>query len=278
MNLNLEMPINSVSFGQISFGLTHELFKRGISPSIFPIGQADLSVYDKASDDYKNWLSSCINGSLKKYKKDYPYFKLWHINGAHSKVSNPSFCLTFMETDQITEFETNILNSYDKIFVTSQFTKRVFEDYGVRSPVVFCPMGFDNIHFNKLENQKVLEGGVTFSIFGKFEARKAHKKVIQAWIKKYGGNPKVRLHTYIQNNFLRPEQQNAVYSDIFENQRPPFNVTIFGFQPTNSEMNGHYNATNIVLDMSGGEGISLGSLTCIALGSQGVVLNCSAMK
>ncbi|MEK6880900.1 MAG: hypothetical protein AABY22_14870, partial [Nanoarchaeota archaeon] len=174
--------------------------------------------------------------------------------------------------------ETNILNSYQKIFVTSQFTKRVFCDYGIRSPVIFCPLGFDNIHFSRLENQKVLDDCVVFSVFGKFEARKAHKKVIQSWIKKYGANPKVRLHTYIQNNFLRPEQQNAVYSEIFENQRPPFNVTIFPFQPTNSLMNGHYNATNIVLDMSGGEGISLCSLTCIALGSQGVVLNCSAMK
>ena len=126
MNLNLEVPINPVSFGQLSVNITHELFKRGISPSVFPIGAPDLSAFDKVSEDYKNWLSAAINGSLKKYKKDYPYFRLWHINGAWEKVSNPSFLLTFVETDQITDVETNILNSYQKIFVTSQFTKRVF--------------------------------------------------------------------------------------------------------------------------------------------------------
>lgn len=278
--LNLESAWNSLSFGGISWGIAKCLFDKKILPNIFPIGgNVDISAFDQTNDEFKLNLQNGINNSLKKYKKDLNYLRAWHINGSWHKVSEPSYLLTFSECDQITDTEVNILNSYSKVFVTSTFSKQVFEDYGVKVPVVYTPMGFDSTHFKKLDKPRPLGNDVVvMSAYGKFEGRKNHKEVIQTWLKHYKNNHKVRLHLFVTNPFLKQEQMNAIYSDLFQNERPPFNVTIFGFQPTNSLMNECYNATDIVLDLSGAESISICSLTCIALGKTGVILDASGMK
>lgn len=277
--LNLESAWNQLSFGNISYGIGNELCERDIKTNIFPIGgNVDIGVFDKISDKFKSYLQDNVNNALKKFKRSYPYFRIWHINGSWHKISEPSNLLTFHECDALTDIEVNILNSYSKVFVTSTFSKQVFEDFGVKCPVVYVPMGFDSVHYYKTDKPRPLGDAIVFSIIGKFEARKHTKKTIQTWIKKFGGNHKYRLHLLITNPFFKPEQMNAVYADIFGGQRPPFNITILGFQGNNTLMNECINTTDIILDCSGGETISIPSLTCACLGKQGVILDATGMK
>ncbi|MDP2692400.1 MAG: hypothetical protein Q8O88_02025 [bacterium] len=278
MNLNCEFPINGLSFGAIAHGITTQLFERGISPNIFPIGNPDLSVYDKASEDYKLWLQGCLNKATTRFKKDFPGLKLWHITNSWHKISNKQSLLTFFELDQITDTEKNILNQQDKIFVTSTETKQVFEDYGVTVPVIYTPMGFDPIHFKRLNKQYFNDGSIVFSLFGKFEKRKHTEKVVRNWVKRFGGDRRYRLHLHIHNVFYNEQQIQATYQKMFDGKNPPFNVQIYPFLKNNSLLNDAFNVTNIVLDMSGGESISLPSLHCVALGKHAVIHHCSAMK
>lgn len=278
--INLEAAYNSLSFGNISFGITNELSNRNIETNVFPIGgNVDISAFDKASENYKQYLQNGVNNAIKKYKKNIPYLKIWHIAQSWHKISEPSYLLTFHELDQLSDIEVNILNSYSKIFVTSTFSKQVFEDYGVKTPVIYVPMGFDSVHYSRLNKPRPLGDNIIIhGIFGKVEKRKRTQQTIRAWIKKYGGNHNHRLHLHINNPFYKPEEMNGIFNQIFEGQRPPFNVTIFGFQPTNTLMNECYNAIDIVIDMSGGESIGLGPLTSIAIGKHGIINNNSGMK
>ena len=280
MIFNFEAPVNNLSFGNVCFGLSYEFFKRGISPNHFIIGQgADLSAFDKVEEDYKLYLQSCINKAFRNFKKNQPYFRLWHIfSGSWSKVSEPSYILTFHETDSLTDIEVNILNSYNKIFVTSSYSKKVFEDYGITSPVVHIKMGLDTLHYKPTNKKYFDDGRIVTSIFGKFEKRKKHKIAIQGWIKKFGGDKKYFLHLYIHNSFYKPEDMNKVYAEVFNNQPPPFNVQIFPFQPTNSLFNDCLNATDIVIDLSGGESISIPTLTALYLKKHVVAHYCTVMK
>lgn len=280
MELNLETPLNSLSFGQVGYGILNELYNRNIFPNLFPrMGQVDIKVFDKATDRFKQQLQIGLNKAPAVFKKNCPYLNIWHIHGGSwSRISEPSFLLTFHELDSITDSERNILNSYNKIFVASKFTKEVFENNGVTSKVVFVPLGIDKTQYFKVNKPFLSKQATVWSIIGKFENRKHTKKAIQGWLKLYSGNPLHRLHLFVNNPFFAPEAMNQIFADVFDNKALPSNVILFGHQPSNSLMNDAFNATDIIIDMSGGEGLSLPSLTCLALGKHGVIHNCSAMK
>lgn len=278
MNFNLNLPLNTLSFGFCSYNILQELYKRGISPNLFPIGdKIDIEAYDKAAEDFKFYLTSCSNKSRKHFSRKLPALKLWHINGAENSVSNKTSLLTFYELDAPTEVELNILNNQEKVLVTSQETKGVFEKFGVQPEVIYCPLGFDKQNFYTTGKKYYEPSVIVFGIFGKFEKRKHHEKAIKAWIKKYGGNPNYVLHTHIYNPFFRPEDNNNILARIFEGGTKPFNVNTLPFQRTLSELNDSFNAINIVMDMSGGEGFSLPSFHCVGLGKHAVIHNCSGM-
>lgn len=272
--LNFEGVINPLSFGWISFGLAKELFNRNVKFTFFPIaGNQDWSAFDNTKEDFKQYVNSSSENNVNLFNINNPSLKLWHINPQSlpklSKTHNS--LLTFHELDSLTSEEVSILNSFDSIFVTSTYSKNVFESCGVQSPVFYVPMGLDSEVFYDLGKPRPFPETIVFSIFGKWEKRKWTTKTIQAWVSKYGNNAKYKLHCYITNPFFKPEQMNQVFAQIFENKPKPFNVDLFPYLPTNSHLNAAYNSTDIVIDMSGGESISLPSLNCIAMGKHGVV-------
>lgn len=272
--INFEGVINPLSFGYISYGIAKEFIKRKIDFNFFPIsGNVDWGTFDTAPEDIKNYINNSANNSLKQFNINNHSFKIWHINPQSIPKMSKKFnsILTFHELDTLTDEEVCILNSFDKVFVTSTFSKNVFEDFGVKSKVVYAPMGIDTDVFFDLKKPRIYNNIIVFSIFGKFEKRKRQLETIQAWITKYGGNPAYKLHCYVSNPFYKPEQMNQVFAQIFQNKPKPFNVDLFPYLPNNSTLNDAYNSTDIVLDMSGGESISLPSLNCVAIGKHAVV-------
>ena len=81
--MNLNVPINQVSFGQVSIGLLREIFSRKESVNIFPIGQQlDLSS-NEPDKSFSDWLNTCLKNSLSSYSRKDKGLKLWHLNGGH---------------------------------------------------------------------------------------------------------------------------------------------------------------------------------------------------
>lgn len=278
--LNLECPLNSLSFGQISYGITEWLFRNNYDVNLFPISNnCDLSAFDKAPAGYEDWLRKSISNSLTNFKKTYPTLKIWHIHsGGHlGVVGTKQYLLTFHELDSLTETEVNILNQQEKVFVTSNYSKNIFEKYGVTVPVIYAPMGFDAIHTHTVPKKTITGNPITISVFGKAELRKHTFRVIKILAEKFGNNPNYRVNLHTHNSFFKNEEMIAMYNAVFNNQKP-WNMTIYGFLPTNSHMNEAFNMCDIVVDMSGGESISIPSMCCVALGKHAVIHNCTAMK
>ncbi len=115
-------------------------------------------------------------------------------------------------------------------------------------------------------------------INAKYErTRKSHDQVIRNWLAKYGNNRNHRLHLAIWNPFFNMEQNNAIAMNLMQGKTYD-NVQFMPFSKTLGELNELFNCANIVLDLSGGEGFSLGSFHCLGLGKHGLIHNCSAMK
>lgn len=277
MNINADLPLNTLSFGFCSYNILYELYRRKINPNLFS-PQIDLGAYDKAEEDFKFYITSCTSKSKRYYSRKYPCFKLWHLNGSENSVSNQTSLMTFYELDSPTDVEINVLNNQHSVLVSSNETKKVFEEYGVRTPVTYCPLGFDSQNFFKTSKTYYPPEVVVFGIFGKFEKRKHHEKAIRAWCKRFAGDRRYVLHTHIYNPFFRPEDNQQILGRILEGRPKPFNMNVLPFMKTLSELNECLNAVNIVIDMSGGEGFSLPSFHCLGLGKHGIIHNCSAMK
>jgi hypothetical protein len=278
--LTVDAPINPLSMGQIAFGVCHELLNQGIDLNLVPkMGNYQLDAFDKNCDEFKNKLNQIVNGHLVNFDHNAPCLSIWHLQGSQYKLSNKyNSLLTFHELDRIEVAEKNILNSFNSVFVTNEGSKRVFEEGGVTVPIHVIKLGIDETQTYNLNKTYFDDGSCVFTIMGKFENRKHTKKAIQGWCKKFGNNNLYRLHLFVTNPFFKPEQMNAIFADTFGGQAPPYNVKIFPYQPLNSQINDALNATDVILDLSGGEALSLPSLNAVALGKHALIHNCTAMK
>lgn len=275
LNFSLNLPFNSLSFGQVSYAIVREIYKRGLAPCIFPIGtNVDLGAYKK-DDDFNLWLQSCINKSIKRHDRNNPTVKLWHINGSLESFSKDQILITFNELDSLTEFEINILKNQKLVFVTSNYTKQVFEDHGLNN-VKYLPLGFDSENFYKINHQIKDEGVVNWGVYGKAEPlRKVHDKIIRGWLKKFGNQKGHILNLAIYNPHLKPEDNEKLVHQILEGKKY-WNINLIPWMQTNIEYNQFINNNDIVLSPFRGEGRDLPTFHSVGLGKHCLSLRAHA--
>lgn len=271
----LNLPINNVSFGQVSIGLLREIRKRGLNPDIFLIGdKADVTTQNQ-DPEFNKWVSERIQDAADRHDRSIPVFKLWHLNGSLNAFSKKQTLLTFHETDSPTKTEINIARNQDNLLVTSRYTKSVFEQYGVN--VNCAPLYFDSFNFWRKEKQYFRDDRIVFNLCGKFEKRKHHAKIIQAWAKRFGKDKRYYLQCAIYNSFLKPEDNERLFTEIL-NGEVYFNIQYLGFMQSNSLYNEYLNSGNIIIGMSGGEGWGLPEFHSVAIGKHGVILDAHGYK
>jgi hypothetical protein len=278
MTLNFSAPANNLSFGYVSYQILRQLWLKKIDVNFFPIGNTlDFSSFDKAEPEFIQWAQNASAKALKEYSSKDPVFRLWHIQGSHESIGAGNNLFVFHECDALTPTEVNILNNQKSILVSSKYTKEVFEEYGVKVPVHFIPLGFDDIHFKKTDRKYYGDNVTAWGVFGKAEKRKAHLEVIRAWVKKFGNNKDHILHTSIFNPFLSEDQNKGILNQILEGKNY-FNVVNLPYVKTLSEHNDVLNSINIVLDLSLAEGWSLPSYHAVCLGKHAILHNATAIQ
>lgn len=271
---SLTLPYNSVSFGQVSTAISREIYKQGFAPCIFPIGQIDLNC-QKQDSEFSMWLQSCLNRAQKCHDRNNTSVKLWHINGLMESYSKDQIAITFLETDTCSETEANVLNQQKTVFVTSNFTKQVMEEAGVKN-VKYLELGFDKDNFYDTKKNYLNPETIIFGLAGKLEiCRKAHEKILRGWVKKYGNNRQYMLHAAIYNPFLKPEDNQNLLGQIFEGKRY-WNVNILPYMQTNAEYNDFINSIGIMLALSRGEGRDLPAFHAVGLAKHCVGLRAHA--
>lgn len=272
MAFALNLPINSVSFGQVSFNILREVYARQIAPCIFPIGNPDVSA-QKIDQDFAFWLQSCINKSNKIHRRDNNIFKLWHVFDSMSSFSKEQVLLTFLETDSVTEMESNILRNQKQVFVTNNYTKEVMGEAGLTN-ISYLELGFDYNNFYRVNKKIYNEDVVVWGLFGKLENRKHTIKALRAWIEVYGNNPNHRLHAAITNPFLKAEDHQNILRQVFDKEY--WNVNILPSVKTNAEYNDIINSVHIVIGLSGGEGFDMPVFHSVGLGKHCIGLRAHA--
>ncbi len=273
--LSLHLPINSVSFGQVSFPITKELIKRGKEFCLSPIGPIDTSSH-KTDDETNLTIQKASGRFLSTHNRSNPIFKLWHLNGSMESFSNKQVLLSFYELDAPTREEVNIVNNNHKVLFTSEYTVNVFKSLGCNN-VEYVPLGFDADNFQVKNKKYFNDDRITFNIVGKLEKRKNHAKMIRSWVNKYGNNPQYSLQCAVFNPFIKAEDNNKLIGQVLEGKKY-FNVQFLGFMQKNEVYNDFLNSADVILGMSGGEGWGLPEFHSVALGKHAVIMNAHGYK
>lgn len=273
--LNLEAPLNRVSFGQVVFNLVEAARNLGVNLSFIPEGKIDLSAFD-VTQERLDYIQGSVKTSFAHDRTD-PVIRFWHINGLNRSYSDKRIGFTFHETDRLTPTEAKILDQMDLVIVTSEYTKQVFEQYS-KTRVEVVPLGFDSVHFKLLEKNKTLQDKIVFGLVGKLEARKATTRIINLWAKTFGNNPRYLLNAFVSNAHLTDDDYKNQVVGALEG-KVYSNINFLPFMAKNSEFNLAVNSIDIDLSgMSLAEGWNLPAFQAIALGQQAIVLNAHAHK
>jgi len=273
MSLTFNVPINSVSFGQVSTALLRHCFQNKIDINLFPIGNVDLSSQDE-DKEFFDYIKKSIDSALVSHDRTKPSFKLWHLNGGYESFSEKQVLLSFYELDSPTNFELNVARNNKTLF-SSKETCETFKKLGVDCE--YLPLFFDSHNFKNTGKKYFPDDRIVFNVVGKFEKRKHHHKMISSWVRKFGNNAKYALQLSVFNPFMKPEDNEALLKNAVNNTQY-FNVNALGFMQKNSSYNDFLNSGSIVLGMSGGEGWGLPEFQSVCLGKHAVILNATAYK
>lgn len=274
-NFATSAPFNNLSFGNVAVAISREFYKRGLYPSIFPIG-GGVDISSQVGDEgFNRWLSNGINNAQKYHSRDNPTLKLWHVGGSLESPSKKTHLLTFYECNDPTPTEVNILKNQDKVYLTNQYSVDIIRSHGVNAEL--APLGFDSHNFRQLEKRPVIDGVMTTLLLGKAENRKNTFRQLSLWSKRYGNRREYRLNVAIANSFLKPEHLDALINQALEGKKY-WNINFLPFMATNAEYNSYLQSGQIVLAASSAEGFGLGEYHATALGAWPVALNAHAFK
>lgn len=273
MSLILNVPLNSVSFGQVGFGLLDEARKQNLDTKFLPISHVDLSTIT-VDEDFKKWVELAQVNALENISKDDSEIRIWHLFEGYTRHSNKSKLISFYELDSPTRIELNIAKNTD-LYFTSKYTCEVFKEKGANAN--FVPLAFDKKHFYKTDKTYYKDGRIVFGVLGKFENRKHHQKMIKAWLKKFGNDKRYMLQCAVYNPFFEKQMNENIFRSLLEGKNY-FNINFIPWIQTNRMYNDFLNSNNIVLGMSGGEGWGLPEFHSVGIGKHAVILNAHGYK
>jgi glycosyltransferase involved in cell wall biosynthesis len=273
MNINLELPINGLSFGQVSFGLLKEFFNRKFLPNLFPIGQVDLQAYD-IDKPFFDWLQFCCQKAHANFSRKFPTIRLWHLIESERRLSDKTILWTFHETDSLTKTEKNIIRNNDLVLFSSNYSYEIAKSEGLEN-VGVCHPYFDS-HNVKEDNNIQKIDAINFLLIGKFEKRKHTRKIIRIWKKLFGNDKRYRLNCLIDNPFIQKDQWSEILNEVFEGS-VPWNVNLISRQDKNSDVNKLMNSCDIDLSgLSGAEGFNLPLFNMLSLNKVCVAMDAHA--
>lgn len=275
-NLIYKGAINSLSFGNVSYNILRELYRKHINVAFFPFGDnLVFDAFDKIDPDFHKWIVASSQNRFHLMDKDYHTLCQWHLNGSESRVSRRQTLLTFYETDEPTDVETSIAKLQDNCAFSSKHAAEIFKAKGCDN-IHTIPMGFDE-DFHETD-ESYLPNKIHFGLMGKFEKRKNTAQIIKNWAKQYGNNYDYQLSCCITNPFFKPEQMNQVLGQCLDGKSYG-NINFLPHLKTNSEVNEFINAIDIDLSgLSGAEGWNLPAFNSSALGKWSIVMNHTSHK
>jgi glycosyltransferase involved in cell wall biosynthesis len=209
MDINFFAPVNDLGYGLAAFNILLNLVKQGHKISWFPIGQT------RADSKYHPLLKECVTNA-QMFNPDAPCVRVYHQNLLAERVGRGSaFGFPFYELDTFTDVERHHLQSVDGIIVASKWARDILSQNGVSTPAWVVPLGVDTEIFSPDTGYVVPHKETVFFTCGKYEIRKGHDFLCEAFNKAFTPGDNVKLVLNCENPFIG-EQKNREWAEYYK--------------------------------------------------------------
>jgi glycosyltransferase involved in cell wall biosynthesis len=208
--INITAPINQLGYGIASLNIVKSLHNAGCEVSLFPIGNVSVNAPDISI------IQSSINNA-KFFDPNAPSLLIWHQNGLHQHVGRgPQIGFPIFELDTFDDLEHHHIQSCDNLFVCSQWAKDIVLNHSrptrwgdrlADDDIFVVNLGVDQEIFTP--QQIVKKNKVVFFNCGKWEIRKGHDILIEAFKIAYDQNKNIELHMMCTNPFNSLKEEQA---------------------------------------------------------------------
>lgn len=188
-DLNLMAPVNTLGYGVVGFNILKSLVEAGVKVAWWPIGGVEIE--DQANGPL---LQTCINNQ-QFFKNDAPSLRIFHqFSMAESIGNGRRIGWPIFELDTFNDMEKHHLMSLSQIVFCSQWAKEAFLSQNIHYiyPPLVVPLGVDRTIFHENYNLRQSDDFVFVSI-GKWEVRKGHDVILEAFNRTFRKDDKVKL-------------------------------------------------------------------------------------
>lgn len=272
MFVNLVAPINQLGYGVVGCNVLKALHEAGHTVSYFPIGNPNWDC-DLPFVKITNQQSKMLNG-------DAPSIRIWHQNdmamfpGGGERIGWPIF-----ELNKFNDHERHHLELVDRLFVCSEWAKQVLVDAKIdvdRIDVV--PLGVDPSVFYVDEDAQSrrpywTRDKTVFMNAGKWEVRKGHNELLEAFCKAFKPDDPVELWMMNDNPFIK--LGNEAWKTKYISSTMGSNVRLRSRVRSQAELRAIYNQVDFGVFPAHAEGWNLEPLEMMACGVPSIVTNYS---
>ena len=271
MNINLMAPINQLGYGVAGLNILKSLQKQ-CEVSLFPIGQPQVT--NQAAADA---VTKGIEAS-KLFDSQAPCIKIWHQNQMADRIGSGKFIgFPIFELDTFSDIETHHLDACNELFVCSEWAKdvvisnlyRLYKRLDLTKNVHVVPLGVDTEIFKPVKSTQK-EKTIFFNC-GKWEVRKGHDILIEAFKKVSDNNKDIELWMMCTNPFNSPEEE-AQWHQLYNHPQ----VRIIPRAETQQEVYSIMSKVDCGVFPSRGEGWNLELLELMSCGKHVIATNYSA--
>jgi len=270
-NINLMCPIGYTGYGITSLNILQELSRRAFV-SLFPIGKPS----GLNSEDQINLINHTLKNS-RYFDSTAPCVKIWHQNDLASRIGSGSYCsFPFFELDTLSEIETHNINSCDKVFTATNWSKNILEKNGVTIPIVVCPLGVDSSIFSvRPKNTDIQTDKYIFFHIGKWEKRKSQDVILNCFEKAFSEKDNVELWLFPHNPFLN-EHEMRYWINMVKYNKLSNKIQIFNRFDTQYELAATIANADCGIFVSRAEGWNNEILESMSMNKPCIVTNYSA--
>ena len=275
MKLNLQAPINQLGYGVAGLNILKALYEEEVEVSFFPIGQPQVTNEEDAYAVRRGMRLA------QTFDPQAPCVKIWHQNQMAERIGSGKFIgFPIFELDTFNELEKHHLNSCDELMVCSQWAKQVCLDQLYMSPnghsyldadakVHVVPLGVDAELFPPAPARQ--DNKTIFFNCGKWEIRKGHDILINAFKKVAEEDENVELWMMCTNPFNSPEE-DAKWHQLYNHPK----VKLIPRAETQTEVYNVMSHVDCGVFPSRGEGWNLELLEMMAAGKHVLATEYSA--
>ena len=226
-----------------------------------------------------NTLNNSLQNMLK-YDPEAPCLKIFHAHDLAARIGKgPYYAYPFFELDTFSDIEKHNLSCCDKIFTSSNWSKKILINNNVQKEISVVPLGVDTSIFDYRLCEQIKDKKETyvFCTIGKWEIRKGYDILLDLFTKAFSKEDDVELWICASsdNGYINEEEKNQ-WHHMYQNNKFSDKIKLFPPLQTHDDVAKLISYTDCGIYISRAEGWNLELLETMAMNKPVIATNYSA--